>query len=157
MTRAKLLLAFMCVGAAAACGGVFTAPLGPAFAPAPNHDGAVVYLYRPPHLTMAVRPIHVVIDGEERIVHIGGYAAMRVTPGPHTIIAYSTPSSQNFVTYGFGTTAWRGAASLDAAAGGESYVRLQTSIGDVAVEVVDAARGAEEIQSCHLTPGGALR
>jgi hypothetical protein len=138
----------------AGCGGAFTTTLGPRFTSARRDDAAVVYLYRPQALTMAARPVHVVVDGDERIVLVGGYAAMRVSPGKHQVIAYSTPTSQDFVAYGFGPTRWQGTATFDAALGKETFVRLESGIGDVEVKVTD---DDSEISSCSLTPGGALR
>lgn len=136
----------------------YATDLGPSFAPArAPSDRAIVYLYRPRKLTGWMRPVHVVVDGQERLVMVGGYAVVAVRPGAHQVVAYSTGSAQNYVAIGFGGGAWRGQTTIDATAGAPTYVRLAAGIGPTEVTAVPKADAEPELRELHLSPGGALR
>lgn len=130
-----------------------TEGLGPAFREETSR-AALIYVYRPSNMTMVVRPIHVVIDGTERTIYAGSYAAFEVPPGDHEVLAYSTPASQTFVAYGFGPTKWMGHAKVAAAAGAPGYVRVVSAIGAVKTVAVGGDDAATELRACHLAPGG---
>jgi hypothetical protein len=136
----------------------YTTTLGPEFAPvATDSSKSIVYLYRPEKLVAWMKPVHVAIDGEERIVMVGGYAVMAVTPGPHRVLAYSTYTAQNYITYGHGPSKWSGITDISPAAGDSIYIRLGASFGSTEVTQVPAAEAMDEIRGLSLTPGGALR
>jgi hypothetical protein len=147
--RGAMILVALSLG----CG--FNTTLGPPFLPVEAGDRGVIYFYRPSKVTGAVNIAHVVVDGEERLLLTGGYLAMRVSPGRHRVLAYSTPGWQYFVTYGYGPTRWRATTEIDVGAGGATYLRVETLVGAMAVEQVSEEQGRAEIGGLELSPGGA--
>ena len=150
-------LALLCLLLLSGCA-LYEVKNGPPFkAVVGPRDRALVYLYRPAHLPAWMRPVHVVISGQERIVMVEGYAVMSVAPGHHAVVAYSTGTAQHFVTIGIGGSQWSGDTGLDAVPGTPVYVRLTARFGATSVEVVDANTAKNEISQLHLSAGGALR
>jgi hypothetical protein len=155
MKRALVATLVVAVGALAGCS--FTTELGPKFVETRVSGAGTVYFYRPSKLLGSRNIVHAYIDGDERLVLIGGYAAMRVPPGKHRVYAYSTPEWQYYVGYGFGPSAWRGQAEVQVADGGEAFVRLESDIGSVEVVPTSRANAMSEIEDCGLSAGGAPR
>jgi hypothetical protein len=155
--RRALLGSVVLAVATAGCGMGFETKLGPGFQPSRAEGAGVVYFYRPSELMGARTIVHVVVDGEERLLLTGGYVAMRVPPGKHRVYAYSTPEWQYYVGYGYGPSRWRGEADVDVAADRGAFVRIATPIGSVAMEPKAEDAAMPELATCGLSPGGALR
>lgn len=136
----------------------YESTLGAQFAPTSVPAGrSLVYLYRPSKLVGWARPIHVVVDGAERLLMVRGYAVISVPPGHHQVTVYSTDLSQNFPTLGYGGGADHTNLEFDTKEGDTAYFKVRSTLSAIEVEKISPGDGKSDIEDLHLTPGGALR
>jgi len=136
----------------------YESTLGKQFAPTSVPAGrSLVYIYRPSKLVGWARPIHVVVDGAERLIMVRGYAVISVPPGHHKVTAYSTDLSQNFPTIGYGGGADYTNVEFDTKAGDTAYFKVTLTLSSIEVDNISPGDGKSEIEDLHLTPGGGLR